>query len=575
MHDLVIRGGLVVDGTGGEPREADVALDGGLITAVGAVGGRGAEEIDAKGLIVTPGFVDLHTHYDAQITWDPVLAPSAWHGVTSVVVGNCGVGFAPARPEHRGWLIEVMDSVEEIHPDVLNAGLAWDWESFPDFLDALATRKHTVDIGVQAPHIPLRAYVMGERAQRDEPATAADIDAMARLLEASLRAGALGFSCTRTDAHRLADGSLVPGSFADWDEILALCAAVGRAGPRQVQFLGDFKTFDADLPRMTAMAKASGSAVHFLMSDTNWRARLDGIETAAKAGARLVGHVPPRAVGNLYQWRSTRHPFMDKASVRAIAHLPWDQQLARLKDPAFRARVLAEDNGGAEARLPEFARAVYSGFDRMYEVEDYPNYEPDPALDSIAVRAARAGQDAAAYAYDVMMRNEGGGMIYLALSNYRSGDLSVARELIQHPGTVASLSDGGAHNTRVVDASAPTFMLMHWARDRTRGEKLPLAFVVKALSADPARAYGLGDRGVIAPGFLADLNVIDFDKVRLPAPYLAEDFPTGGRRLLQKAEGYAATIKRGQVTFRNGEHAGAFPGGVIRGPQPAPASALI
>jgi N-acyl-D-aspartate/D-glutamate deacylase len=570
MHDLVIRGGLVVDGLGGEPREADVAISGGRITAVGEAAGRGAEEIDAKGLLVTPGFVDLHTHYDAQATWDPILAPSSWHGVTSVVMGNCGVGFAPARPDAHSWLIEIMQEVEEIPRPVLEAGLSWDWESFPDYLDALDRRPHAIDVGAQLPHIALRDFVMGERAARSEPATSEDIETMARLTEEALRAGALGFACSRTDVHRLADGQLVPGSFADREELLALGDGVRRAGRGQVQFLGIVPEWEADYTFMRELARRAGTSVHFLMSDTNWRRRLECVEAAAADGERLVGHVPPRPVGNVLQWRSARHPFMDRPSIRSIVDLPWTEQLARLKDPAFRAQVLAEDNGPGEERLPDFARAVYRAFDRMYEVEENPDYEPDPKTDSIAARAARGGQDPAAYAYDVLMRNDGAGMIYMTLANYREGDLSEVAQLIRHPGAVVSLSDAGAHCTRVIDASAPTFMLCHWARDRRRGERLPLEVVVKLLSHDPAAAYGLGDRGVIAPGYLADVNVIDFERLRLPAPYMSWDLPGGGRRLLQKAEGYVATVKRGQVAFREGVHTGAFPGQVIRGPQPAP-----
>jgi N-acyl-D-aspartate/D-glutamate deacylase len=564
MHDLVIRGGLVFDGLGGDPRQADVAIDGERIAAIGANLGRGAEEIDARERIVTPGFIDLHTHYDAQVTWDPILAPSAVHGVTSVVMGNCGVGFAPARPDARSWLIEIMEEVEEIPRDVLESGLEWDWESFPDYLDALDRRRHTVDLGAQVPHIALRGYVLGERARSGAPATADDLAAMSRLLEDGLRAGALGFACSRTDAHRLADGTLVPGSLADEDELLALGSTLRRVPGARVQFLGNPAKWEEDYPFMRELARRSGAAVHFLMSDTNWRARLAGIEAAAAEGERLVGHVPPRPVGNVLQWRAARHPFMDRPSIRAIAHLPWPERLARLKDPAFRAQVLGEGNGPGAERLPAFARVVYDGFERMYAVDALPDYEPDPRTDSLAARAALAGQDPAAYAYDVLMRDEGRGMIYMTLANYRAGDLSEVAGLIQHPGAVVSLSDGGAHCTRVIDASAPTFMLAHWARDRKRGDRLPLAWVVKALSCDPAAAYGLDDRGVLTPGRLADVNVIDFDRLKLPAPYLEADFPAGGQRLLQDAEGYSATVKRGRVTFREGEHTGAFPGKVIR-----------
>ena len=565
MHDLVVRGGTIVDGQGGEPYQADVGIDGGVISHIGPDAGPGTEEIDANGCIVTPGFVDLHTHYDEQAMWDSVLAPSAWHGVTSLVIGNCGVGFAPVRAEGRSWLIEIMENVEEIPRVVLEAGLKWDWETFPQYLDALERRKHTIDIGAQLPHIALRAYVMGERAVNNERATPTDIATMTRLTQEALTAGALGFSCSHTVVHTLADGRLVPGSCADRNELLALGDGIRRAGHGQVQFLGDAAGWEEDLSFMKEMSRRSNTAVHFTMIDTDWMVRIKAIETASSEGARLIGHVAPRAIGNTLQWRSSRHPFMDRPSIRGITELPWPEQLARLKDPAFRAQVLSENNGSAEERLPEYARVVYRSFDRMYEIADVPNYEPDPQVDSIAARAASAGQDPAAYAYDVMMRNNGEGMIYMTIANYRAGDFSELRHFIDHPGTVVSLSDAGAHCTRIVDASAPTFMLTHWARDRSRGEKLPLATVVKRCTYDTAIAYGLHDRGSLAPGLLGDVNVIDLDRLALPAPFMKFDFPAGGRRLLQSADGYVATIKRGQVTFRDGTHTGAFPGKLIRG----------
>jgi N-acyl-D-amino-acid deacylase len=570
MNDLVIRGGTVIDGRGGEPYEADVAVNGNRITQLGAHLPRGSEEIDARGLVVTPGFIDLHTHYDAQVIWDPWVTPSSWHGVTTIVTGNCGVGFAPVRREDRSWLIEVMQGVEEIPRPVLEAGLNWEWETFPEYLDAVDRLPHAVDIAAQVPHIAVRAYVMGERATRNESATSADVDAMANVVEQALHSGALGFACTRTDAHRLPDGTLVPGSFANPDELLGIAAGIRRAGHGPVQFLGNPSDWEENLPFMIEMALRSNTSVQFTMSDTDWPSRLAGIEQASEAGARLIGHVSPRAVGNVLQWRSTRHPFMDRPSVRGLSGLSWEEQRDRLEDPEFRMQVLSESNGDAELRLPEFARAIYRGFDRMYVVDEFPDYEPDPQRHSIAARAAVSGQDPSAFTYDAMTANRGEGMIYLTLANYRAGDLSVVRELVLHPGTVVSLSDAGAHCTRVIDASLPTFMMTHWARDRQRGPKLPLTTVIKSCTSEPAAAYGLLDRGVVQAGFLADLNVIDFDNLRLPAPYLSFDFPEGGRRLLQRADGYAATIKSGQITFRNGRHTGILPGRVVRGPQAVP-----
>lgn len=565
MHDLVIRGGMVIDGTGDAPFRADIAVDDGFITLVGSVPGEGVEEIDATGKIVTPGFVDLHTHYDAQVMWDPILAPSSWHGTTTVVMGNCAVGFAPVRSEARGFLLSVMEAIEEIPQAVMEAGIDFDWETYPQYLDALERRQHTMDIATQVPHIALRGYVMGERAARDEAATSNDIARMAELTEEALRAGALALSCSRTTAHRMPDGRVVPGADADADEVMALAEAMGRVGGRVMQYLGNAADLDNDLPYIQELARRSGSPIHFIMSDTGWQQRLAAIEEAQAKGLTLVGHVAPRAVGMIAHWRAISHPFSECAAIRDIIDLPWDAQLKRLNDSEFRAQVLAQ------ARAATNGWFETSSADRMFPMAQYPDYEPDPQVDSIAAQAATRGIDIFAHSYDVMTGHEGTGMIYVPIANYRAGDFSEVRRLIVHPSTVVSLADGGAHCTRVQDSAAPTFMLAHWGRDRTRGETLPLPQIVKSLSHDTATSYGLNDRGVIAQGYLADINIIDFDKLRLPAPYRAFDFPAGGQRLLQKAEGYVATVKRGQVTFRNGEHCGRYPGALIRGPQHAKA----
>lgn len=569
MHDLVVRGGLIFDGTGGEPWRADIAIDSGLITRVGAVPAEGAEEIDATGHIVTPGFVDLHTHYDAQVLWDPILAPSAWHGVTTVVMGNCAVGFAPVQPDARGLLLRVMEAVEEIPQDVMEAGIDWDWESFPQYLDALDRRRHTIDIGTQVAHIALRCYVMGDRADRDEPATPADLARMGELTQEALRAGALALSCSRTTAHTMPDGRVVPGANARADEVMALAEAMGGVGNRVMQYLGNPADLDNDLPYITELARRSGSPIHFIMSDTGWQRRIATIEAARAQGLTLVGHVAPRAVGMIAHWQAVRHPFSDCPSMADIAGLPWPAQLARLQDPAVKARLVAE------ARDLSGGWFATTSAKRMFAMADYPDYEPDPAIDSIAAQAARAGRDPVELAYEAIMARQGQGMIYVPIANYTAGSLREVQGLLEHPGTVVSLADGGAHCTRVSDSAAPTFMMAHWGRDRTRGETIPLAQIVKALSHDTATSYGLNDRGLIAAGYLADLNIIDFDRLRLPGPYRAFDFPAGGQRLLQKAEGYVATIKRGQVTFRNGEHCGVYPGAVVRGPQMARQPAAI
>lgn len=568
MFDLVIRNGLVVDGSGSEPRHADVGVRDGIIAAVGEGLAPGTEEIDAKGCIVTPGFVDLHTHYDAQVMWDPILAPSAWHGVTTVIMGNCSVGFAPLRRDDRGFAIKVMEAVEEIPADVMEAGIDWDWETYPEYLDALDRRRHTIDIGTQVTHVALRAYVMGDRAESGEKATSEDMSEMARLAEEALRAGALGVAGSRTTAHCYPDGRIVPGTFGDEDELMALAGALGKVDGRVMQYLGNAFDLDRDLPYTMELARRAGQPIHFIMSDTGWQRRLALIEEARAEGLTLYGQVAPRAVGMIGHWRAVQHPFSEAPSVQAISGRPWEEQLASLEDADFKARVIGEMRASGarffKAHPPE----------TMFEMDAYPDYELDPATDSIAARAARAGQDPLDHAYDVLTRNAGTGMIYVPIANYRPGDFSLIRGFLQHRDVLLSLSDGGAHCTRICDAGAPTFMLTHWARDRRRGETLPLAHVVRSLSRQAALSYGLTDRGLIAEGYLADLNVIDFDGLRLPAPYRAFDFPLGGQRMLQKAEGYVATVKRGEITFRNGEHCGRYPGRVLRGPQAMRAEAL-
>jgi N-acyl-D-amino-acid deacylase len=564
VHDLVIRDGLVVDGSGQKPLRADVAVDEGIITVVGVVSEPGREEIKAAGHIVTPGFVDLHTHYDAQVMWDPILAPSAWHGVTTVITGNCSVGFAPLRKDDRSFLLKVMEAVEEIPCGVMEAGIDFDWETYPEYLDALERRQHTIDIGTQVAHVALRAYVMGGRAERNERATADDIDSMSSIAEQALRSGALGLAGTRTKAHRYADGSMVPGTFAYEEELLQLSAVVGRVEGRVMQYLGDVFDLDHDIPYTLELARTAKAPIHFIMSDTAWERRLALIDAGRQEGLTFYGHVAPRAVGLLGHWRSVEHPFSESPTMKSIADVSWEDRLACLRDPAFKAKVIVET-----AALDVSFFTAHS-FARMYEMSEYPNYEPDPKTDSIAARAELSGQPPLEYAYDVMTRNNGSGFLYVPIANYRPGDFSVIRNLLTTPSIVVSLADGGAHCTRICDAATPTFMLAHWARGRTRGETLPLETVVRALSRDPATSYGLFDRGLLSKGYLADINVIDFEHLRLPGPYRAFDFPNGGQRLLQQAEGYVATIKRGKVTFRNGEHCGAFPGQVIRGSQPEP-----
>ncbi len=567
MHDLVIRGGTVVDGTGAPPFVADVAIDGDRIAIVGTVSGQGREEIDASGRLVTPGFVDLHTHYDAQAMWDPVLAPTAWHGVTSVVIGNCSVGFAPLRPDDRGFPLRVMEAIEEIPVAVMEDGIEWDWESFPEFLDSLGRRRHTIDIAAQVTHVALRAYVMGERAEANEPASEAELAEMGRLAEEALRAGAIGISASRTKAHRYAGGGIVPGTYGDEHELIGLADALGRVGGGHVmQYLGNPFDLDHDLPFTRELARHAASPVHFIMSDTEWQRRLGFAEAMRDdENLEIYAHVPPRGVGQLGHWRAVEHPFWQAPAMQAIAGLPWAERLERLRDPELKAQAIEQTKAAPDAFFRGFS------FDRLYELTDTFDYEPDPARDSLAARADATGEDPFALAWDIMTSGDGTGMLWAPIANYRHGDLATVRQLLEHPMTLTSLSDGGAHSTRVCDSGGTTFMLAHWCRDRTRGPTLPVEQVVRWISRDTAFAYGMKDRGVLAPGYLADINVIDFERLKLHTPYLADDFPGGAHRLLQRADGYDATIKRGVVTFRQGEHCGAFPGGVVRGPQSAAA----
>ncbi len=572
MHDLVIRGGRIVDGSGAAPVVGDVAVDGGRITAVGTVAAAGRKEIDAAGMIVTPGFVDIHTHYDGQATWDPELGPSAWHGVTSIVMGNCGVGFAPAKPDKHDWLIGLMEGVEDIPGTALAEGMTWGWESFPQYLDALEALPRTIDIATQVPHGAVRAYVMGERGAANEPATATDIAAMAAIVEDGLKAGALGFTTSRTVLHRAVDGNVVPGTYADRAELLGIGEGIARAGHGVFEMASDLNPCGEEFAWMKDVSIATGMPVSFALlqsplDDEGWRDQLARTEAANAEGARVTAQIALRGTGVLLNWRGTAHPFVTRASWQTIAALPWEEQLAKLKDPAFKAQMLADP-----FLPPPFPNALVDllikGWTLQFPLGDDPDYEPT-ADASIAAIAARDGRDPAEVAYDTMMADDGRGFIYLPLLNYADGHLDHVLELLNHPATVVSLSDGGAHCGLICDAASPTFMLTHWARDRKRPGKLSLEMAVKLQTADTAAMYGLGDRGLLAPGMLADINIIDFDRLKLAKPYIAFDLPAGGKRLLQRASGYAWTIKSGVVTFRDGQPTGARPGRLVRGPRGA------
>ena len=573
MYDLVIRGGTVVDGTGGSSMVADVAVEGDRIVAVGTDLGAGREEIDARGKIVTPGFVDVHTHYDGQATWDQEMAPSSWHGVTTVVMGNCGVGFAPARPDRHDWLIGLMEGVEDIPGTALAEGMSWEWETFPEYMDALEKLPRTIDVACHVPHGAVRAYVLGDREQPGAVPTAEDIAEMSRIVEEGVRAGALGFSTSRTVIHKSVDGEVVPGTTATAEELIEIGRAMGRVGYGVFEMASDLNREWNEFDWMGKLSRETGLPVTFaalqsIAKELPLDEQIETMRAENAKGANIVAQIALRGNGIIMAWRGTVHPFRFRPSWRAIEDLSWEEQKAKLLDPAFKAQLLSEDNDFSEAPqdIMGLLMVVAGGWTMQFEMDEDFDYEPG-ADASIAARAAAAGVDPAEYAYDLLCCDDATGFAYLPILNYADGNLDFLEALQDSDDTVNSLSDGGAHCGTICDAASPTFMLQHWVRDRKRGGRVPLERAIKRQCRDTALLYGLEDRGLVAPGYLADLNVIDMDAIKLGKPWLAFDLPAGGKRLLQKADGYVATVKSGVVTFRDGEAQGAYPGGVIRGPQ--------
>jgi len=578
MHDLVIRNATLVDGTGDERRIADIAVDGPHISAVENYGsshgvGAGTREIDADGLLVTPGWVDIHTHYDGQVTWDPDLAPSSINGVTSIVTGNCGVGFAPVAPDRHQWLIELLEGVEDIPGTALAEGMTWGWESFPEYLDLLDGLRWTIDVGTQVPHAALRTYVMGDRgADVESAATDDEIRQMSALCEDAIRAGALGFTTSRTYVHRTSRGAQIGTLRASAEEVLGIAGALRRAGTGVIQLISDaYQSTDDELVAhevelLGRIAHEVGRPLSFTVQQNDdapdrYRDLLTAIGRWNDAGANVKAQVGVRPIGVLIGLQATANPFMFCPSYRPLHTLTHDERVARLRNADVHRTLLDEH----AASTPDgFVGILHSGYDRMYPLTDPPDYEPSPA-DSIAGKAAATGIPADELLYDLLLDDEGRRLLYIPLMNYARGNLDDVHEMLSSPHALFGLSDAGAHCNSICDGTFPTSAITHWTRDRSRGDRFPLEQVVHHQTQRTARHVGWLDRGVVAPGNLADLNIIDFDRLALRPPELVADLPAGGTRLLQAADGYVATIKRGLVTVDNGELTGERPGRLQRG----------
>ena len=563
MYDSIIRNGTIIDGTGNDRFVADIAIKDGKIAKIGQITDSATLEIDAKGKLVTPGWVDIHTHYDGQATWDPLLAPSSWHGVTTVVMGNCGVGFAPVKPEDRNFLIELMEGVEDIPGAALSEGIDWQWESFPEYLDTLEAIPRAIDVATQVPHGAIRAYVMGERCNTDYAPTEVEVNEMAALVREGVEAGALGFSSSKTLLHKDIHGEYMPGTFSGNDEMLAL--GLGMKGLKNSVFelVSDHLGDDKEWAWVTDFQKQTGLTVTLIA--TTAPAYENGkmyklAEQARAEGREIRPQAAGRPTGVLHGLQSSFNAFVGHPTWRnKLANLDHDTLLARLAEPAKKAQLLSEQSvikGGLMQDLPSLMGQVFP-------LGENPNYEPLPE-ESIAGIAKANGRDVMDVMYDMLVANGGKELFYQPLGGYQGFSLDYQKKLLEHPNVLFGLSDGGAHCGVIADAGMPTFIMTHWGRDRARGDKMSLEFIVKSLTSSTAHAFGMFDRGQLTEGMIADANIIDFDRLRLHRPEAVFDLPAGGRRLVQRAEGYEITIKSGEIIFNNGQHSGALPGKLVR-----------
>ena len=564
MFDLIIKNGSIYDGKGSEPYQADIAISNEKIVEIGEIKGEAKKVIDAEGKIVTPGFVDIHTHYDGQVTWDPYLRPSTYHGVTTVVMGNCGVGFSPCKPDQRDWLIGLMEGVEDIPGTALHEGIDWEWESFPEYLDALEKKPLAIDVGTQIPHGAVRAYVMGERGINHEEASQEEIDRMKEIVQEAIKAGAYGFSTSRTEKHNDVNGNLTPSITAHKNELVEIAKSLGEINKGVLQGISDFYDFDSEFDIFKAMSKESGRPISITVEQQDarpewWEQLLDGIEDAQSEGINMYGQVPPRATGILMGLTATLNPFRFHPAYMAIAELALEERVEIMSNDEFKEKLLSDNAVSINPLVDE----IVNSYSKMFKLGEPANYEPDPEM-SFESLAKSSNMTAQEIAYDAMLEKDGRALIYHPLFNYQTGDLSLVEKMLKHPYTISGLGDAGAHCGAISDASFPTTLVQHWSRDRTRGSKLPLETVIKMQTSETANLLGIKDRGVLAKGYKADINIIDYEGLTLHEPEIINDLPAGGRRLVQKASGYDYTIVSGEVAFIKGEATGALNGRLIR-----------